>query len=483
MKKYLLKMVCIALCAFMLLPLYACGNNGGEAGGKTKIKVSVYAAGYGTGWIEEACRLYTEDHPEIIFKIEANNRMFDTIKTRLETNTCDSDVVLIANANYSSLVARGVLEDLSDVYASVIPDTEDTTVKDVVPKIQYEYRLRNGKIYGVPWQDAYASGFIYNKKMFRENGWEIPDTMDEFFELCDKIAATGTAPLVFGGGQQNGYAINTLNQWFVEYYGYDYIVNTFMKYDTPEIYNFTQEGRQKVYETAAKLFQGKTSGGKDIVLSGSKAFTAQAAQREFIQGHAAMDICGNWFPTEMTAYLKGYPDFEYGYMPVPHINSDKKDYQGNDSSKVRYSLDGNILAVPVSSKHKDIAKDFLLSMYTKESYQTFVEANHGVLRPMNVNIDADALDDFSKASYNYFNAGKQADQYIYECSLAPMAVNGYLALLISQNGNTLGNLINAASYTDAMNIAATAAADDYVRASEMWDFTNNKWKDSYLGVE
>lgn len=570
MRKYLLKMVCIALCAFMLLPLYACGNNGGEAGGKTKIKISVYAAGYGTGWIEEACRLYTEDHPEIIFKIEANNRMFDTIKTRLETNTCDSDVVLIANANYSSLVARGVLEDLSDVYASVIPDTEDTTVKDVVPKIQYEYRLRNGKIYGVPWQDAYASGFIYNKKMFRENGWEIPDTMDEFFELCDKIAATGTAPLVFGGGQQNGYAINTLNQWFVEYYGYDYIVNTFMKYDTPEIYNFTQEGRQKVYETAAKLFQGKTSGGKDIVLSGSKAFTAQAAQREFIQGHAAMDICGNWFPTEMTAYLKGYPDFEYGYMPVPHINSDKKDYQGNDSSKVRYSLDGNmskadyiklvddlvidykkgqkkeqlkklwrektgtesprawsekfktpilciipseelqqakkafscfdnatvsdtdiqdalnyfdILAVPVSSKHKDIAKDFLLSMYTKESYQTFVEANHGVLRPMNVNIDADALDDFSKTSYNYFNAGKQADQYIYECSLAPMAVNGYLALLISQNGNTLGNLINAASYTDAMNIAATAAADDYVRASEMWDFTNNKWKDSYLGVE
>lgn len=127
MRKYLLKMVCIALCAFMLLPLYACGNNGGEAGGKTKIKISVYAAGYGTGWIEEACRLYTEDHPEIIFKIEANNRMFDTIKTRLETNTCDSDVVLIANANYSSFVARGVLEDLSDVYASVIPDTEDTT--------------------------------------------------------------------------------------------------------------------------------------------------------------------------------------------------------------------------------------------------------------------------------------------------------------------------------------------------------------------
>ena len=255
-----------------------------------------------------------------------------------------------------------------------------------------------------------------------------------------------------------------------------------MKYDSPEIYHFTQEGRQKVYETAAQLFQGKTAHGKDIVLAGSKSFTAQAAQREFIQGHAAMDICGNWFPTEMTAYLKGYPDFEFGYMPVPHINADQKDYAGKDSSKVRYSLDGNILAIPASSQYKTIAKDFLLSMYTKESYQSFVEENNGVLRPMNVEIDSSALDAFSKASYDYFNAGKQAGEYIYECSLAPMAVNGYLALLISQNGNTLGNLINAESYEAAMSVAAVAAADDYARASEMWDAAKNQWKDSYLGV-
>ena len=121
-----------------------------------------------------------------------------------------------------------------------------------------------------------------------------------------------------------------------------------------------------------------------------------------------MDICGTWFPTEMTAYLKGYPDFEFGYMPVPHINADQKDYAGKDSSKVRYSLDGNILAIPASSQYKTIAKDFLLSMYTKESYQSFVEENNGVLRPMNVEIDSSALDAFSKASYDYFNAGKQA---------------------------------------------------------------------------
>ncbi|MDE5896698.1 MAG: extracellular solute-binding protein, partial [Clostridia bacterium] len=126
MKSVLKKVVFTALGATMVLPFAACGsgeNNPGGNGAATTLKVSVYAAGYGTGWIEEACRVYTDNHPDVTFKIEANSRMFDTIKTRLESNTCDSDVVLIANYNYTSLVARGVLEDLSDVYSAVIPDT------------------------------------------------------------------------------------------------------------------------------------------------------------------------------------------------------------------------------------------------------------------------------------------------------------------------------------------------------------------------
>lgn len=487
MKKILSAILCVAMGAMLSLGVAGCSGSGGNdinPDADTTLKVSVYAAGYGTGWIEEACRIYSEDHPEVGFTIEANNRMFDTIKTRLETGTCDSDIVLIANANYSSLVALGVLEELSGVYNAVIPGTEGTTVRSVIPDIQYNYRVRNGGVYGVPWQDATAPGFIYNKTLFKEHGWnESPDTMTEFFELCDEIAKTDVAPLVYGGGQENGYAVNILNQWFVEYYGYDYIANTFMEYASPDIYSYTLEGRQKVYETAARLLQGQTANGESIALAGSRGFTAQAAQREFIQGHAAMDICGNWFPTEMAAYLKGYPDFEYGYMPIPHINDGEVDYQGKDSSKVRYSLDGNILAVPASSQNKEVAKDFLVSMYMQESYQTFVEENNGVLRPTSVELDETALDEFTKASYDYFNEGKQANQYIYECSTAPMAVNGYLALLISQNGNTLGNIINATSYDAAMGVAAVAAADDYTRAMEMWDSDKNQWKDSYLGVE
>ena len=284
MKKILSAVLCVAMGAMLSLGVAGCSGSGGNdinPDADTTLKVSVYAAGYGTGWIEEACRIYSEDHPEVGFTIEANNRMFDTIKTRLETGTCDSDIVLIANANYSSLVALGVLEELSGVYNAVIPGTEGTTVRSVIPDIQYNYRVRNGGVYGVPWQDATPPGFIYNKTLFKEHGWnESPDTMTEFFELCDEIAKTDVAPLVYGGGQENGYAVNILNQWFVEYYGYDYIANTFMDYASPDIYSYTLEGRQKVYETAARLLQGQTANGESIALAGGSVpagrYTRQA---------------------------------------------------------------------------------------------------------------------------------------------------------------------------------------------------------------
>ena len=109
-------------------------------GNETEILVSVYAAGYGQGWIDEACRIYEEKHPEYRFKIRANSRMFDTVKTELTSGTCTSDIVLVAGYDYLNLATTGKLAELSSVYDSKIPDSEKT-VREVVADEQYAYRL------------------------------------------------------------------------------------------------------------------------------------------------------------------------------------------------------------------------------------------------------------------------------------------------------------------------------------------------------
>ena len=45
---------------------------------------------------------------------------------------------------------------------------------------------------------ANAAGVLYNREMFREHGWEIPETWEEFTALCEEIEAAGIQPLYFG---------------------------------------------------------------------------------------------------------------------------------------------------------------------------------------------------------------------------------------------------------------------------------------------
>ena len=52
-------------------------------------------------------------------------------------------------------------------------------------------------VYGVPYA-ANAAGVLYNRELFEEHGWEIPETWEEFTALCEEIQAAGIRPLSFG---------------------------------------------------------------------------------------------------------------------------------------------------------------------------------------------------------------------------------------------------------------------------------------------
>ena len=45
---------------------------------------------------------------------------------------------------------------------------------------------------------ASAAGVLYNREMFEEHGWQIPETWDELNTLCEEISAEGILPFYFG---------------------------------------------------------------------------------------------------------------------------------------------------------------------------------------------------------------------------------------------------------------------------------------------
>lgn len=72
---------------------------------------------------------------------------------------------------------------------------------------------RNGKLYYLPGPSQ-VRGIVYNKTLFEENGWQVPNSYEEFLELCKTIEASGIRSLQLGF--KNGEVLDTA------FIGYNY---------------------------------------------------------------------------------------------------------------------------------------------------------------------------------------------------------------------------------------------------------------------
>ena len=499
-KKMMAKIGALALASMLTVPMLAgCGDDGsglanttvGNADAEYALNVYVYEAGYGKGWVEKAAEAFCEKYPNYQVHITSEQGMFEKVKTELDADQCKADVVLLSDTDYSWMASNNHLADLTDLMNSPLPES-DMLVKDVIPEAHVNYRrLGTGdtaKWYGIPWQDTCANGIVYNKKFFLENKLEIPETMDEYFTLCNQIIDLnkGIVPLVYAGADD--YVLNIPNQWLTEYYGYEYMTETFHKYDHWKHYEDTQTGRQKAYDTLAKMLKGEHNG-KAYALSGSATMSAAVAQQAFANftPQAAMYICGPWFPTEEEDILKDLgEDFDYGFFGIPHINADKKDASGNDSSNVRYSLPSNSLAVPQTSNNKAGAKLFLAELYSAYSLSVFVQENNGISRPMTITPDVTFNTETKKGLFTkqvneyYKGTSENPTEMVYEISTAKMAGRLSPCNFGNDEENIVATILNAADYTRALSGVSGAAARETTWVKSHWDDSANNWKLIYI---
>lgn len=504
-KKMTVKISALALASMLVIPTFAsCSDDGsglanssvGNADAEYALNVYVYEAGYGKGWVEKAAEEFCKKYPNYQVHITSEQGMFEKLKTELDADQCKADVALISDTDYSWMASNDHLADLTDLMEAELPES-DMKLKDVIPEAHVNYRRLGvgeaAKWYGIPWQDNCANGIIYNKTFFDAHDLEIPETMDEYFSLCNQIIDLNTDlyPLIYCG--QDDYALNIPNQWLVEYYGYEYMTNTFHKYDNWEHYKDTQVGRQKAYDTLARMLSGTRDGkdtGKPYVRPGSATMGASTAQSYFASyaPEAAMYLCGPWFPTEEAEMLEMLgDDFEYGFFGIPHINADKKDAFGNDSSNVRYSLASNSLVVPKTSNNKAGAKLFLAELYSNYSLSVFVEENNGISRPMTITPDVSGIDTstnkgaFAKQVYDYYKGSvENPTQMVYEISTAKMAGRLSPCNFGNEEENIVSSIKNATSYSVAKSGVSGAAARETEWVKGHWDFETNNWNALYL---
>lgn len=442
-----------------------------EAEGKTVVKIAFYAAGFGTAWMDDLKERYEAEHPDIYLKLEADPYIEDTVKQRLDTGRADlaDDLCVFAGSQYRYMVRNDQLMDLTSFYDEVV-EGEDT-VDDLVNQQLKEYYTVNGKVYGLPWQDN-AMSFVYNASMFEQYGWNTsPDTMDEFFKLCEQIrdnTNNAVDPLVYCGRANQGYFPGIMENWLCQYEGVD-AMQTFLDCETAEVYQDQIEGRTAVYQMVAKVIHGTDSKGRRYIDTQSRGYDHLAAQSKILSGEAAMVISGPWMRIEMSEYLEDYSNLKLGIMPTPHINSDMKDKNGNDSQYARTSSSG-VMVVPRQAQHADIALDFMKFMLTQTSLERFVETTDGLTRPYTLkNPENCDFGDNTFAQSVMELLTTHPERMVYTVSSSPIWLAGEASMWMANEGAPMTAIANCSNLEQAMAEAVELANEDYARIAEKWD--------------
>ncbi len=134
---------------------------------------------------------FNASHDDIQLKISSPNDAMTILKTRFIREDYPDIIGIGGDINYSYFVDAEIVADVSD-YAGL------QNIKQAYLDIDEALKLVPVEgAYAVPYV-ANAAGVLYNREMFEQHGWEIPQNWSEFTALCGEIQSEGILPFYFG---------------------------------------------------------------------------------------------------------------------------------------------------------------------------------------------------------------------------------------------------------------------------------------------
>ena len=168
--------------------LSGCGGTASD--GKRHVEVVTYK--------QEAVKIFERlqdefnaTHDDIAVSITCPNNATTVMRTRFIREDYPDIIGIGGDISFSNFIDAGILADVSDFegLGHVKP-----AYLDILETLEF---VPTEGTFGVPYM-ANAAGVLYNRQMFREHGWDIPTTWQEFIDLCETIRAAGILPLYFG---------------------------------------------------------------------------------------------------------------------------------------------------------------------------------------------------------------------------------------------------------------------------------------------
>lgn len=171
-----------------MLCLTGCGQS--AADGKIEVELVSYKP-EAVAAFEQIEERFNATHDDIHLTIDSPNEAMTILKTRFIREDYPDIVGIGGDINYSGFLDADLFMDISDL--------------EEVGMVKQSYLDMDKELEFVPVEGTYAlpyaanaAGILYNRDMFEEHDWEIPETWSEFIDLCEEIEAEGIQPLYFG---------------------------------------------------------------------------------------------------------------------------------------------------------------------------------------------------------------------------------------------------------------------------------------------
>lgn len=385
-----------ALSAVLLSAVLAgCGNNGNDqangsasanAGNSTDPDAKTItwlsarpADGAIVQTVKELADKFATEHPgfKLDIQITADRPSYLTkLRTLIAAGNMPEFIDTDADPFAQQLAGQGKLVDM----AAFLKD-QGVYDKFYEPALKYQ-ELPDGGLYLIPLE-YHLEMVWYNKKLFKDNNIQVPQTMDDWLAAAKKLKASGTTPI----------AVDGTDVWPVLRYA--------------AMLPFRETGNAFIRD----LSQGKAKMSGDVGMRAAnfvaemgqyfqKGFATTdytTAKNLFLDGKAAMYWMGDWELPSFTddalpADMKG--NVGYFYLPMTdHATTPSNEFFGNSGIGLGANAD----------KFDGAAKDFLT--YVLKNYSDVYVAKQQ-MSPIKFEIA-----DESKYSNLYLSVKKDMDNY------------------------------------------------------------------------
>ncbi|WP_372663217.1 ABC transporter substrate-binding protein [Cohnella sp.] len=265
-----------------------------------------------------------EKNIDVTIELEMPNpdQAKQVLQARLASN--DAPDIFDVHANDLPIYQKaGYLEDL----------TAQPSVATLFDSVKKTVTL-DGKVVALPIESL-SWGYLYNKKIFADNGITPPQTLDEMKAVIEKLKANKVTPFLLAFQESWVPQLMTALS-----------LGGLVSSENPDWIEKMNKG-----EASYADVQGIFNIIDLIMANGSeKAFEVgnEAGSTDFANGKAAMWLQGPW---NAETILKVNPEMEFGVAPLPVSN--------NPAGTMINLSTSTTLAVSPTSKNKEVALDLI----------------------------------------------------------------------------------------------------------------------------